>query len=577
MRILKLIKMAKKYYFQLFTAALSLTLTSLLSLVVPEVVRRVTAFLQTGSKNEKTLILFVAILVITYFARSLFRFLSMWIAHVAAWGFVGDLISIVYDKYQLLSQRYHKNMRTGESMSRMMNDTRMMEVLFAHALPDLFSSIILIIGVAVMIFLINPILALFTLIPVPFVFYAGIFFSKKVAPLFRINQKTWGELNSDLQDNISGMKEIQAFCKEECEHERVRGLCVHYSKVNIRANFANAIFNPTVDFLISMGTAVVVGAGGVLAMHGTLEIADIIGFLMYLSLFYQPLSTLSRVVEDVQSALAGGDRVLEILSEKPDIYDSENAAELERSEGNVAFENVSFSYEDGEQVLNNLSFTSPKGTTTAIVGTTGAGKTTIVSLLERFYDPDSGTIKIDGNDIKNITLKSLRSQLSMVLQDVFLFNGTIYDNIAYGSENPSREKVLEAAKNACCDEFVNAMPKGYDTVIGERGAKLSGGQKQRIAIARAILRDTPVLILDEATSAVDNTTEKHIQKAIDNLSGKKTIIVIAHRLSTIRKADNIFVIENGSVAESGSHDALIAKGGIYASLCSTNDGETASV
>ncbi len=560
--------MAKSHWGELLITVIALIGSSATSLVTPEVIRRMTASLTDPQGISASILMqFSLILIGAYLLRGALRFVAMYVSHIAAWNFVGELTLKVYDKYQSMSMRYYQDKQTGQLMSRMVNDTRLLEVLIAHSLPDLISNILVIIGVTVMIFIINPFLAMLTLIPVPFVLFVSSFFSKKVAPLFRINQEVLGDLNGVLQDNLSGMKEIQAFGKENYEHGKMLDNTKYYSFVNIRANKANAIFHPSVEFLTSLGTVIVVGVGGLLAMNGKILTSDIVGFFVYLSLFYQPLAVLARLVEDVQTSLAGARRVAEVLDSKSEIEESPDAYDLSSVEGNISFEHVSFDYINGEHVLKDISFTAKKGQMIAIVGPTGVGKTTIVSLLERFYDPLSGQITIDGHNLKDITLHSLRNNISLVLQDVFLFNGTIEENIAYGVENYTRENVVDAAKTAYADEFISKMPNGYDTVVGERGVRLSGGQKQRIAIARAVLRNTPILILDEATSSVDTETESNIQEAIEKLMGNRTIIVIAHRLTTVMKADNIIVLEKGSVVEQGTHKELFEKGGLYAKMC----------
>jgi len=560
--------MAKSHWGEIIITVIALIGVSALSLVTPEVIRRMTAVLSDPKLlSSEILLKYAVILVAAYLVRGVLRFVSMYVSHIAAWKFVGELTLKVYDKYQELSMRYYQDKQTGQLMSRMVNDTRLLEVLIAHSLPDLITNVLVIIGVAIMIFMIDPFLALLTLIPVPFVVFVSSFFSKKVAPLFRINQEVLGDLNGVLQDNLSGMKEIQAFGKEKYEYGKMLKNTDYYSFVNIRANKANAIFHPSVEFLTSLGTVIVVGVGGVLAMNGQVSTSDIVGFFVYLSLFYQPLAILARLVEDVQTSLAGARRVAEVLDSESEIKESPDAYSLENVEGNISFENVSFDYINGEHVLNGISFNVKKGEMVALVGPTGVGKTTIVSLLERFYDPLSGKVCVDGHDIKNVTLNSLRKNISLVLQDVFLFNGTIEENIAYGVENCTREEVIAAAKAASADEFISKMPNGYDTMVGERGVRLSGGQKQRIAIARAVLRNTPILVLDEATSSVDTETEANIQTAIENLAGSRTIIVIAHRLSTVMRADNIVVLEKGQIVEQGSHSELFEKNGLYAKMC----------
>lgn len=563
--------MAKPWWGELIITVISLLAASLLSLVTPEAIRKLTALLGTpGDATTALLLKYCGILVGAYLLRALCRFLSMWQAHVAAWNFVGYLTSLCYDKLQSLSMRYYSDKQTGEIMSRMINDTRQLEVLIAHSLPDMATNVIVVVGVAVMIFRINPLLALYTLIPVPFILLLSRLFTTKVAPLFKINQEVLAGLNGHTQDNLSGMKEIQAFGKEGKESLGMKNYCRHYSFVNIRANFYNAMYHPAVEFITSIGTVIVMGAGGYFVMRGRMSTADIVGFFMYLSLFYSPLSALARLAEDIQVSRACGNRVLELLDTESEIKEDDDAKDIPTCSGDVRFDNVVFGYSDDSKVLDGISFDVKPGKMLALVGATGVGKTTIVSLLERFYDPQSGKITIDGHDIRHATLSSLRKNISIVLQDVFLFNGTVYENIAYGAENATEEEVYAAAKTACADEFIREMPEGYMTKIGERGVRLSGGQKQRIAIARAVLRKTPILVLDEATSAVDNETEAQIQKAIENLSGSHTLIVIAHRLTTIMKADDIIVLRDGKIAEEGTHDELMKKGGIYCGMCSVN-------
>ena len=561
--------MARPWWKNIAFTVIALILAALLNLVTPELIRKMTEILSTpGALTYEIVIWFFVALTLTYAIRAFFRFVAMYQAHVAAWNFVADTTLKLFGKLEELPMSYFSSRSTGEIMSRAINDTRNLETLIAHALPDLFSGLFIVIVVTIRIFFINPVLAAITIVPVPLTMLLSTQFSKRVKPLFRRNQEFLASLNSHYQDQISGIKEIKAFNKEKAEYQTMKEYAKEYARVNIRANFANGIYQPSVEAVISFGTALVMGVGGMLALKDKLTTADIVGFFVYLSMFYTPLSTLGRIVEDIQSARAGGVRVLELLDAETENTDTESSISLENVQGEVAFENVTFSYRETEPVLKDVSFRALPGQTVAIVGATGAGKTTIISLLERFYRPQGGKVTLDGVDVKDIKLSSLRSHLSIVPQDVFLFNGTVKENVAYGKEGATDEEIVAASKAACLDDFVRTLPDGYDTEIGERGTRLSGGQKQRIAIARAILRKTPVLILDEATSAVDNRTEAEIQKAIDNLMGTCTVIVIAHRLSTVMKADKILVMQDGVICEEGTHDQLLAQGGIYAKLCS---------
>lgn len=502
-------------------------------------------------------------LLFLYLMRVLFRFLSNYLAHRAAWFLVGDLRSRLYDKLQSLDLGFFHDKQTGDLMSRIVNDTRDFELLYAHMIPDMITNIVTFVGVLVILLTVNVKLALITCFPIPLILFSGVIFAKVVRPFFRASQKTMGELNAQLQDSLSGLHEIQAFGQEKYESERIREKSFEQVKAMLRALRASGIFHPSVEFLSSIGTILVVIFGGYLAYKGQLGVADIVAFMLYLSLFYQPVSGLARLIEDLQQSLAGAERVALILDTPSAIKSSDNALELTKVNGAITFEHVSFHYNNGVPVLKDVSFSCKPGMMVALVGPTGVGKTTATQLISRFYDPSEGRILIDGKDIKNVTLESLRQNISPVLQDTFLFNGSIAENIGYARPDATKEEIVEAAKAANIHDDILNMPMQYETQVGERGLRLSGGQKQRVAIARAILRNSPIIILDEATASVDVQTEKQIQSAIGKMAGKRTIVAIAHRLSTIIGADLILVFNEGRIVEMGTHKELLDKKGFY--------------
>ena len=567
--LIRLIKYAKPYWRLLIISGTSLLIITILNLLNPWLIKELISIL-TNKFDAASMVSIqniAIILIIIYFTRAIFRFLNNYLSHVAAWNLVADMRVMVYDHLQKLSLRYYHDKQTGQLMSRTTNDTATFESLIAHSIPELVTNILILVGVAIILFSMNTYLAFLTLIPIPFLIYGGGIFTKKILPNFREAQSTLAELNATLQDNISGMKEIQVFNQQSRERKNIQTRAQSYAFAILHALKLSAIFHPVVEAISSLGTVIVVGFGGWLVLKGRLSIPDIVGFLLYLNLFYQPISTLARVTEDLQQSIAGADRVFEVLDTEPDIKDSPDAIEIANSRGEITFNDVSFDYNPSNPVLQGISFTAKPGQMIALVGPTGVGKTTIISLIARFYDPTQGSILLDGNDLRHIALSSLRNQISIVLQDIFLFNGTVGDNIAYGCKSASIDDIAHAAKIARAHEFISQLPEGYDTIIGERGVKLSGGQKQRLSIARAVLRNTPILILDEATASVDVETEAFIQQAINELAGSRTIIVIAHRLSTVKRADNILVIQEGKITECGTHEELLKINGIYKRLC----------
>lgn len=572
---LRLLKKARPYWWLLIITGFSLIAITAFNLVTPWMVRDLVNVLSKGEDSEMLVKIrnIAVILVLVYIGRAVFTYLYRYLSHLAAWQLVADMRVQVYEHLQKLSLRYYQDKQTGQLMSRTINDTATFEVLIAHAVPDLITNVLILIGISILLFVINPLLAALTLIPIPFLAISGWIFTKKILPNFREAQSSLAELNAVVQDNISGIKEIQVFNQQHREKKRVEKRARKYTSAVLKALKLSAIFHPGVEMFSSLGTVIVVAFGGWLAVKGYVSTADIVGFILFLGLFYQPITTLARVMEDLQQATAGAERVFELLDTDPDIADVKGARDIIDAKGEIAFKNVSFSYTPESPVLKDISFTAKPGKMIALVGPTGVGKTTIISLVARFYDPDSGSILVDGMDLKEVTLSSLRSQISIVLQDTFLFNGTVADNIAYGSKEATVEDIVNAAKIARAHEFISELPEGYDSIIGERGLKLSGGQKQRLSIARAVLRNTPILILDEATASVDVQTEIQIQQAIQELAGSRTIIVIAHRLSTVKQADQILVLKEGEIIESGTHEELLKKNGLYRDLCAVQFGD----
>ena len=502
--------------------------------------------------------------LLVYVARAFLQFLRSYMAHVAGWGVVAEARKLIYAHLQRLSLRFYEDKQTGQLMSRVVNDSDKFELLIAHAIPDIAVNVLTLVSVTAVLVHMNWQLTLLSMVPIPLILVSLRLFARYVRPAFRERQQELGELNAILNDNISGIREIKTFTRERIETNRIDGRIDRYRDSLLHALKMMATFQPFIQFTSALGTIILIYFGGKLAFDQVLSVADLVGFFLYLELFYQPLHHLSGAWEQIQEALASADRVTELLDELPEVDDAADAVPLPVPiKGGIELRGVRFGYIPEETVLDHVDLDIAPRSTVALVGPTGVGKTTLAGLIPRFYDVDEGSISIDGIDIRRLSLDSLRAQISIVLQDVFLFHGTARDNILFGRADATEEEVIAAAQIANAHDFISQLPQGYDTIIGERGVKLSGGQKQRLSIARAVLKDAPILILDEATSSVDTETERLIQQALDRLMQGKTTLVIAHRLSTIRNADQIVVLGNGGIAERGNHDELMAQRGIY--------------
>ncbi|MHB9031891.1 MAG: ABC transporter ATP-binding protein [Anaerolineae bacterium] len=475
----------------------------------------------------------------------------------------------IFEKLEQLSLSYFDQHEAGDLMSRLVNDTQVINDVFGPGIIQIMRGSLTIVGVFISMMLLNWRLSLMSFSVLPIFILFTMIFTKRVRSAFRATRKTIGEVSANLQENIAGVREVQAFAREGETLKEFRATNLRNRDANVTAQTLSSAFGPILQVLTTVGIVIVIGYGGYLVLGFTpplVSIGIIVAFTNYVRRFYDPINQLLQLYNQFQSALAGAERLFELLDTVPAIQDAPDAVELPPVTGHIVYDHVSFRYTEKEVVLDDVSFEIQPGQTIAIVGPTGAGKTTIVNLLQRMYDVQSGAILIDGHDVRTVRGKSLRNQIGVVPQDTYLFTGTVMDNIRYGSLEATDEQVIEAAKLANAHVLIERFTDGYQTVLGERGATLSHGNRQLLAIARAVLKDPAILILDEATSSVDTRTELLIQKALNNLLRKRTSVVIAHRLSTIRNADNILVIDHGKIVEQGKHSELLAKEGLYYSL-----------
>ena len=553
----------KVFFLDLICAAV----ISLVDLAFPQILRTLTKTLFTESSDVIlwALLPITLVLFIMYMIQTGCKYYVSYQGHMMGAYMERDMRQQLFDHYERLSFSYYDQNNSGQMMSKLVSDLFDISEFAHHGPENLFISLIKIIGSFVFLFLINWKLAIPLLVIVAIMLFFSYGQNKKMQATFMDNRRKIGNLNSSLQDTLAGIRVVQSFANEDIEREKFKKSnqgFLNSKNANYRCMGSFTGGNLFFQGMMYLMTLVF---GGWLIAHGQMESADLAMYALYIGIFISPIQILVELTEMMQKGLSGFRRFLDVVETEPEIVDAEDAEPLENIKGHVRYEHVSFHYNDDDSlVLDDVSFDIQAGKSIALVGASGSGKTTICSLLPRFYDVSEGRITIDGKDVRKLTLQSLREQIGLVQQDVYLFCGSIRENIAYGRPDASMEEIIEAAKKANIHEFIMELPDGYETFVGERGTRLSGGQKQRISIARVFLKNPPILILDEATSALDNESERFIQQSLEELAKDRTTITIAHRLSTIRNADEILVVAENGIVECGTHDELLEKGGIYA-------------
>lgn len=553
------------FWADMFFAALSAGI----ALALPLVIRYVTStliYLDTATIMHQ--IKMIAIILFAMVAVDCYsKFFISNYGHVMGAKIEYNMRAEIFDHFQKLSFAFYDNQKVGQLMSRITTDLFDITELMHHGPENIILSVIKIVGALIILIGINPILALAAFIVLPFMLVFAYQLNRKMRRAFKQNRVKIAEINGQIEDNLSGIRVVKSFANEEIENQKFKVGNDGFLSAKKNSYHYMGSFHAGLGAFTTLIQVNVILAGAYMIAKGTVNVSDLVTFLLYISVFTEPVRTLIDFTEQFQNGYTGFERFQEIMAIQPDIKDKEDAVELKDVRGDISFENVSFQYEENtEKVLNHIDLNVPAGSYMALVGSSGAGKSTLCSLIPRFYDVTGGSVKIDGKDIRDLTLKSLRNHIGIVQQDVYLFVGTVYDNIRYGRPDATREEVIEAAKNANAHDFIMSLPNGYETDIGQRGIKLSGGQKQRLSIARVFLKNPPILIFDEATSALDNESEMVVQDSLEKLAKNRTTFVIAHRLSTIKNAEKILVLTDEGIEEEGTHEELLAQNGIYEKL-----------